>query len=182
MLILSANLANGFLNYRPRDSPGNPVRDKVASVYTAEIGIKESGFNSGPRIKEYLHYAGLPPGNPWCAAFVCWAMGQAGINNPKTGYCPYLFSPAQVIWQRNSNLGGRPIHLPQKGDVFGIYFPEKKRIAHVGFIHNWGNKYVITVEGNTNLASGREGDGVYRKRRLISSIYKVSDFIGTPAH
>jgi mannitol-specific phosphotransferase system IIBC component len=29
----------------------------------------------------------------------------------------------------NSQLG-----TPTTGDVFGIYFPEKKRIAHVGFI------------------------------------------------
>jgi len=54
------------------------------------------------------------------------------------------------------------------------YFPDKKRIAHVGFVDSWDDKYVITVEGNANEAGSREGDGVYRKRRLIGSIYQVA--------
>ncbi len=65
---------------------------------------------------------------------------------------------------------------PSRGDVFGIYFPEKGRIAHVGFVDDWGDKYVVTVEGNTNEAGSREGDGVYRKRRLISSLCKVARY------
>lgn len=67
--------------------------------------------------------------------------------------------------------------LPQKGDVFGIYFNNVKRIAHAGFVDEWGDKYVITVEGNTNEAGSREGDGVYRKRRPISSIYQVARWL-----
>lgn len=34
-------------------------------------------------------------------------------------------------------------------DVFGIYFPEKGRIAHVGFVEQWKEHWLITVEGNT---------------------------------
>ena len=67
--------------------------------------------------------------------------------------------------------------LPQKGDVFGIWFPDKGRIAHVGFVDSWSDKWLITVEGNTNEAGSREGDGVWRKRRLVASVYQVSDFI-----
>lgn len=70
-----------------------------------------------------------------------------------------------------------PVSLPQKGDVFGIYFNSLKRIAHAGFVDEWGDKYVVTVEGNTNEAGGREGDGVYRKRRLIGSIYRVAAWL-----
>jgi hypothetical protein len=37
---------------------------------------------------------------------------------------------------------------------------------------------VITVEGNTNQAGSREGDGVWRKRRMVGSVWKVAGFVG----
>ena len=150
-------------------------------IYTAEIGVREqSGKNDGQRVEAYLAYVGLKKGDPWCAAFVCWSLGQAGIRNPRSGWSPDLFPARKVCWQRSLALQPKPAAAvgetsgPRRGDVFGIYFPEKKRIAHVGFVDTWDGKYVITVEGNTNEAGSREGDGVYRKRRLISSIYQVA--------
>lgn len=58
--------------------------------------------------------------------------------------------------------------------MFGIWFQKLGRIAHVGFIHEWGCEWVVTVEGNTNDAGSREGDGVYMKRRINRQIYKVA--------
>jgi len=66
---------------------------------------------------------------------------------------------------------------PSPGDIFGLYFPEKGRIAHVGFIDVWGDTWVTTVEGNTNVLGSREGDGVYRKRRLVRSVYRVARYV-----
>lgn len=153
----------------------NPVRDNVQRVYAGEIGVREkTGNNDGFKVETYLHYVSLPKGNPWCASFVCWAYGQVGVRNPKSGYCPDLFASKFVIYKRGSKINKEP---PQRGDVWGLYFPEKHRVAHVGFVDDWQSKYVITVEGNTNEAGSREGDGVYRKRRLIKSIYVVADYI-----
>ena len=151
----------------------------LEGVYQREIGVRErSGNNDGVKVEEYLKYVGLKRGNPWCAAFVCWSLAQAGIENPRSGWSPDLFPVAKVCWQRSSGvqLSTRKSgsSAPCRGDVFGIFFPSKNRIAHVGFVDSWGDKYVITVEGNTNEAGSREGDGVYRKRRLISSIYRVA--------
>jgi len=67
--------------------------------------------------------------------------------------------------------------IPSTGDIFGLYFPERKRIAHVGFIDQWDGTWMVTVEGNTNVSGSREGDGVYRKRRLVRTVYKVARFI-----
>ena len=155
---------------------------RLISIYSAEVGIREqSGRNDGKRVEEYLAYAGLSKGNPWCAAFVCWALGKAGIENPRSGYSPALFPKSKVVWRRS---GGKSaikclttascLTLPQPGDVFGIYFPEKGRIAHAGFVDSWKGNFLITVEGNTNLAGSREGDGVYRKRRLIGAVDRVA--------
>src|SRR3546814_750968 len=136
-------------------------RAQIRTIYTQEIGVREkSNKNDGERVGEYLKYTGLNEGYAWCAAFVSWSFGQAGLKEPKTAWSPSLFPNKRIIWRKNQN---KPI--PQAGDVFGIYYSNLKRIAHAGFIDQWGDKYVITVEGNTKDANSREGEGVYRKRR-----------------
>ncbi|HEY8928581.1 MAG TPA: CHAP domain-containing protein [Mucilaginibacter sp.] len=153
----------------------NPVRIKIKNIYDHEVGVREkTGRNDGVMVETYLRYCALSKGNPWCASFVCWSFGRAGIPNPKSGYCPDLFTTSHVIYKRSSKS---PNKTPQQGDVWGLYFPEKGRVAHVGFVDDWQDKYVITVEGNTNEKGSREGDGVYRKRRLIKSIYIVANYI-----
>ncbi|HEY1021458.1 MAG TPA: hypothetical protein VGE06_04065, partial [Flavisolibacter sp.] len=186
-----------------KDTLFGPLRGIVQKIYTADIGIREkTGKNDGQRIEEYLSYVGLGKGNPWCAAFICWVYGKAGVVNPRSGWSPALFPESRVIWSRrrgiikNSSLNiqhsssisaNSTKHSkfniqnspkPRAADIFGIWFQDKKRIAHCGFIDDWQEKYVITVEGNTNESGSREGDGVYRKRRLISTVYKVARWVG----
>ncbi|WP_256010290.1 CHAP domain-containing protein [Desertivirga xinjiangensis] len=154
------------------------LRLSLQSIYTAELGVKEkTGKNDGDRVETYLRYVHLKASNPWCAAFVCWGLGQAGIPNPGSGWSPDLLPNSKVIWQRRRSLMKQG-KTPEAGDVFGIWFPEKGRVAHVGFVDEWSGKYLVTVEGNTNVSGGIEGDGVYRRRRMISSVYKVADYIG----
>ena len=182
------------------------LRKQVRDIYTSQIGIREKGSNSGPAVEQYLHYVNLPQGNPWCAAFVCWVFGQASIDNPRTGWSPELFPVPKIIWSkagiwsdepgtksqepRHSSIsyayptsqttGNRQQTIPKTGDIFGLFFPEKNRIAHAGFIDQWDGTWLITVEGNTNVSGGREGDGVYRKRRPVKSIYQVARYIREP--
>ncbi len=174
------------------------LQQKVQQIYTSQVDIREKQPNSGPAVEQYLRYVNLPKGNPWCAAFVCWVFGEAGVSNPRTGWSPSLFPAGKVIWNRESRTKSQESRLPQgvsytyapslgtnnerpiipsTGDIFGIYFPEKGRIAHVGFIDRWDGTWLVTVEGNTNTSGSREGDGVYRKRRLVRSIYKVARYI-----
>ena len=156
-------------------------RIQVRRIYTAELGIKEkTGKNDGPRVEEYLRHASLERGDPWCAAFVCWVFDKAGVDNPRTGWSPDLFPKERLVWERKkAAVAGRKAvkNLPKNGDVFGIWFPEKGRIAHAGFVDKWSDTWLITVEGNTNEAASREGDGVYRKRRLVRTVYQVSQFV-----
>lgn len=181
-------------------------RVTTKKIYDSQIGIRENGINSGPQVEEYLHYVNLGRGQPWCAAFVCWVFGQAGIENPRSAWSPDLFKGSKVIWDRAESrkqkarsrekyqvmgssyqdgisLGSMSVHpttnnrQPTTADIFGIFFPEKNRIAHAGFVDQWGETWLITVEGNTNIEGSREGDGVYRKRRLVRSVYKVARYI-----
>jgi hypothetical protein len=182
-------------------------RRHVRDIYTSQIGVREKRPNSGPEVERYLRYVNLPKGNPWCAAFVCWVYGEARVSNPRTGWSPGLFGAGKVIWgageprtkshlepraknQESRHLLDIPggsvwglashcplLSTPAAGDIFGLYFPEKGRIAHVGFIDEWNEPWLTTVEGNTNVLGSRDGDGVYRKRRLVKSVYKVARYL-----
>lgn len=150
----------------------NTCRNAVKSVYEAEIGVREvSGQNDGVRVESYLRFTGLNKGYAWCAAFVAWCFDKAGVKAIRSAYSPSWFPQNRIIWKQGKGK------LPQTGDVFGIWFNSHQRIAHVGFVDSWGQKEVITVEGNTNKAGSRDGDGVYKKRRLIRQIYAVSNWI-----
>lgn len=147
----------------------------VAEIYTSQLGVRElSGRNDGKQVEMYLKSANLSKGQPWCAAFITWTFKEAGVKAVVSGYSPSWFPNKNVVYIK----GGDNNKSPQQSDVFGIYFPSKKRIAHVGFIDQWSEgNFTITVEGNTNEAGSREGDGVYRKRRLKNQIYKISRWI-----
>lgn len=146
----------------------------VQKTYTAEIGIREAtGHNDGTRVEQYLKAAKSQKGNAWCAAFVYWTFEQCQyISISAPAWSPSWFPSQRVIYSRTNTTVNS--NQPQPGDVFGLYFESKKRIAHVGFIDIWGTDWVITVEGNTNEAGSREGDGVYKKRRPKRTIYKVA--------
>lgn len=131
-------------------------------VYTREVGVKEEGWNRGERIRQYLEAVHLKEGNPWCAAFVVWCHKQCRIPIKESGFSPVLFPKEKVVKEA----------MPM--DVFGIYYKSKQRIAHVGFIDIIERNAYITVEGNTGPDGTREGDGVYRKKRMKSQVYKIS--------
>lgn len=158
------------------------VVEKVARVYTSQIGVRElTGRNDGVQVEAYLAVTGFKKGNAWCAAFVAWTLEQTAsdlnvlIKHPKSAWSPSWFPTLKTIYIK----GALKNQLPGKADVFGIYYTKVSRIGHVGFIDKWpaNEDFTITVEGNTNSAGSREGDGVYRKRRLKQNIYKVSRWV-----
>ncbi|ADY53783.1 hypothetical protein Pedsa_3248 [Pseudopedobacter saltans DSM 12145] len=169
---LSDHEYNSLLTIRTSNTE-NSKRVLLRQIYLAELGVRElSNRNDGERVETYLAYTGNKKGDAWCASFVCWVLGKAGVVNPRSAWSPALFLKDRVIWQpKNKRVA------PQKGDVFAIWFVDKGRIAHCGFVDEWNDKLVVTVEGNTNEAGSRDGDGVYRKRRLINSIFAVANWV-----
>jgi hypothetical protein len=148
-------------------------RQTVKDKYISFLGVREAtGHNDGKDVELFLKTVHSQKGSAWCAAFVCYVLHSCEVENPMSAWSPALFT-RNVIYKR----GGLNNKTPCSGDVFGLYFTNLKRVAHVGFVDKWTNQFVITVEGNTNEAGSREGDGVYRKRRPIRTIYIVSDYI-----
>lgn len=141
-------------------------RIQVVKTAVKELGVRERlGRNDGEQVERFLKVVALLKGEPWCAAFVSWVFHEVGFEKPRTGWSPALFPVSRLA--RSA--------LP--GNVIGIYFPDKKRIAHVGLIEKQDGGWIVSIEGNTSLEGSREGDGVHRKRRHKRTIYQISDWI-----
>lgn len=148
------------------------IPERIVSVASKEVGVRETKTNGGPRIVEYQKATWLPPGAwPWCAAFICWVLKESGITWTDTFKRPKTAGAWDFEnWckqQDNSVI----LKKPHKGDIkhgdIVVYSFSHIGIA-VGPPDSDGN--IPTIEGNTNGAGSREGDGVYRKVRHISKV------------
>lgn len=150
-------------------------RERVLAVARGLVGTQEAtGRNDGPQIEAILHAAGANKGDPYCAAFNFWCYQQAGFARlvPRSAWSPdWVDRPTWTL--RN---GGR---TPLPGDSWGIFFPRRGRVAHTGLVESWGRDVVVTIEANTSpmaepgSGKDRDGDGIWRKRRLTRQIHSV---------
>lgn len=155
----------------------NNTRNEVLAVATSQLGVREAtGHNDGKQVEMYLAVTGLRKGNAWCAAFVSWVFQQAHVKAIRSARVVDWFQKNVVYrkgWQKE---------VPQlkKAMLAGWYYPELGRYGHIGIIEGWnpGMKDLITIEGNTNGAGSREGEGVYRKIRPMKNIAVIADYIG----
>ena len=192
-----------------------PVRaqnpDTLRAIYSAYVGVRElTHHNDGPEVERFLAHVGLKKGAPWCAAFVSYCLHKAGYTDaPRSGWSPAYFPKRRRVWSLSEkytppHADSTPPYHAQIGDLFGIWYANLGRIAHVGFIdapsgasrklevgsENTSNlkrptsnlseaptsnlNILVTVEGNTNDNGSREGIGVFRKYRPLKSIKYIA--------
>lgn len=154
-------------------------RECVYRTASSQIGVREAtGRNDGAAVKKYLATVGLREGYAWCAAFVNWCLEQCEVKTPRSAWVPAWLDQKRIVYDsRKAFKVGYSYKVPQRCDLIFIWDRRNNRPGHIGLVENWGMKYVITIEGNTNTAGSREGDGVYRKVRPINSIFAVVDII-----
>lgn len=158
-----------FVVYSVAGSFRSPTIDEV---YLSQVGVRENplGSNWGHPVQDYLASTNVHEPAAWCAAFVHWCLDSAKIPNTVTAYSPSA--------QNKKNLVYYQTHWQKTvapGDVFTIYFPSLKRIAHTGFVNSYENSSVVeTVEGNSNAGGSREGVGVFRRKRPALTLWSIS--------
>ncbi len=157
---------------------------RLVEIATREVGVQEVGGNNrGPRIVEYQSATWLKPAAwPWCAAFICWIirewLKEAEVQTA------YSLTGTRAIeawrprtagafdferWAKEKNLRVLPRTAKAKaGDLVIFDF------SHIGIVvkDQLGTSTIETIEGNTNASGLRDsssGDGVWRKRRPVSS-------------
>jgi hypothetical protein len=166
-----------------------PIAEATAFGAIANIGVQEEGENRGTYIELYQSSCvpPIPPGSPWCAAFVRYRM-KAAANKlnmvydatfPRSGYTPdwSRWAKANNKWVSAADLkSGEAYTRLLPGDLALFYFPTLGRIAHIGIITKVSKRGLTTVEGNTSPEPQdadeveRDGDGVFMKDRRWSEL------------
>jgi hypothetical protein len=149
----------------------------LVAAATSFVGLREQGGNNrGLMIELFLREVAQPAGQPWCAAFVhhvgYWSHFDHKSNKsvwplPATASCYVLGHYARTQGVLKDE--------PQAGDVFLLWSWIHGRFAHTGVVarvredgtNPAGRRWFDcdTVEGNTNAAGEREGEGVLRRTR-----------------
>ena len=158
------------------------------------VGVQETGDNRGKAVETYQASCvpAIPPGSPWCAAFMVYRMRNAAhdlaleipADWPRSGYCPDHGNWARHTGKWLSVKDAEADHTKVRiGDLICFWFAPLNRLAHIGIVVDvfpWGVK---TVEGNTSPEMEdedkvtREGDGVYRKSRAWRELGSNGGFV-----
>lgn len=150
----------------------------IVAFMVGEVGVREQGGNNmGERVEFYQKEAGAPPKTAWCASILVAATKNCGIPQQFTAWSPSVTAKKRIYDRRYPSNNTT---TPQAGDFATLYYPNLKRIGHALMVYKWSDKWVETIEGNTSQADTRETssgrDGVFKKKRLKSSIYQVSRY------
>ena len=184
---------------------GRPAAAAVTGVVTVDALIataeheadlqvrEEGGMNRGAKVEEYQRAGGLGPGDPWCAAFVAWCvMKSRQLDKPPT----WCSGSAITTWHKGSKRAGDASTTPNAPDYKSKVQPgwvwvrakDPKGASdalrglwvqgHCGIVVAVDSVGFYTVEGNTNSAGSRDGDGVYRKLHRWSDLAQIARTVG----
>ncbi len=160
------------------DQAPTPLLAAVLETATTQLDVRETPGtpNRGPQVDQYVRSVGLDPagGYSWCQAFVYWCFAQAsarlGVANPcvRTASVLEHWAKAPLAARVDARAAADDPRLCRPGAVFIIDHGDGK--GHAGLVTEVVSGAVATIEGNTNQAGSREGDGVYEHARSIASI------------
>lgn len=182
---------------QPKPSVGVLTVDALVATaeHEAELQVREvGGMNRGQRVEEYQRTVGLRPGDPWCAAFVAWCvMKSRQLDKPPT----WCSGSAITTWQKGARRAGLDASTtPNFADFKSKVKPGWVWVrakdpkgatdaarglwvqGHCGIVVDVDSAGFYTVEGNTNAAGSRDGDGVYRKLHRWSDAAQLARTVG----
>jgi hypothetical protein len=128
---------------------------KLDSIVLSQVGVKElTNHNDGKEVEKYLRSCHLPKGYEYCSAFCSWCLLQAGYNIKPTAWAPAWFVHPYLIYYNGHDVKNKT--YPISGDLVGYYYPNQKRIGHVGFILNYplNGQYYSSIEANYGNPGG----------------------------
>lgn len=139
----------------------------IIAVAAKEIGTVEE---SGNRTKYGKAYG--MDGVYWCMIFVWWCFQQAKASSLFYGGRQCASCSQLMEWAKKQ---GRWVTKDYKvGDILIYDFPNNNiKTDHTGICEDYDGIYVTAIEGNTSSGisgSQSNGDGVYRKRRLVKYV------------
>jgi hypothetical protein len=152
----------------------NSSQNLITEAFTWLGVVELTGNNDHPRISQSMKFCNLSgdKGYPWCASSQAKIHFDAGLSAPHSARVVDWFKQ-NVVWKkewRDKQFAVKP------GMVGAIYYRSLGRYGHIVLIIGEDNNNYYTLEGNTNAAGSREGQGFYKKVRSKSSIAALADY------
>lgn len=147
-----------------------PLIERALMLAAARVGERETNRNSSTWVDLFLRAVGLAPGYAWCASFVYWCLTESGW--PAESLPEKRRAAGVITWSRWAEERGLIVSEPRRGDLM-FWLNRDGRTGHIGFITAVHGDVLSTIEGNTDGEGSREGDGVYRKTRLLGGKIKA---------
>ena len=167
----------------------------ATAEHEADLQVREvGGMNRGAKVEEYQRAAALGPGDPWCAAFVAWCVMK---SRQATTAPTWTSGSAITTWQKGSKRAGVDASTTPNSPGYQskvkpgwvwVRAKDPKGASdaarglwvqgHCGIVVAVDAVGFHTVEGNTNSAGSRDGDGVYRKLHKWSDAAQIARTVG----
>ena len=120
-----------------------PIATRAAADALANVGVTEEGENRGKFVEAYQRAVGIPPGSPWCAAFVRFRFEAAA-------------KAMEVrIRQEAKSIAESYLAPPHTTDFAILFLPTEGLYAEVlrrpGLMDTLQRDYRVTLAGPTTL-------------------------------
>lgn len=157
-----------------------PAHLDTALTYFGPKELQDENY--GPAVNRFLAAVSLPPGNPYCAAFVSFCLDAPDriVARPRvrTGLAQEFITDrsieAKKVMRGYKKIPAGSIGIHKKGNT---------RFGHTWFVLlDWRGPAGVTIEANTGTGlpgqSERDGQGVWIRRRIIypTNYFRVTHF------
>lgn len=140
------------------------ISDLLIQKAQSQVDVRESAPNDGVEVRKYQAIIGKAEKEAWCMSFMQWVSLQVctslGITNPlhPSEHCATVWDNTQAKYR---------LAKPKRGAVF-IQKSRTSDDGHTGLCLDGNTPMFKTIEGNTNAAGSRDGDGVYENERYTT--------------
>jgi len=154
------------LNYTAAQWASMPATERalmLAAQFCDVYKVEEvpHGSNKGPWVETFQRFAESGPGQPWCASWAYYCLAKAGVM-----WHP-LYPAAVTSHVLKARQMDRLKTVPKRGYLF---FYSGTGRSHIGFVTDFDNGYIHTLEGNGSPDGGREGYAVVRHQRSAAGV------------
>lgn len=153
---------------------------KVVSVAESHVGTQEIEGNMGWKDEKFyamMKETGWKLSQAWCAYFTELVWTSVYDSEGYDKLFDKLFSGSAQRTLKNFKSYGWPVgRVPEIGAVVIWRFKKNGKAqttGHAGIVIDFDDKYIYTVEGNTNDSGSRDGGVVAKKRRTYD--YNISN-------
>ena len=154
-----------------KTSEGFQLR-KLSEAAKRWVGTKEVKNNttfSNPEADAFLRKGGHVPGSPYCASFAKSCALESAETPEEAQLVKKVLTPHSLTSLNNAKKAGLYSATPTPNSI-AIFQKGNTTSGHAAVVESVNPDGTIsTIEGNTGAGGGREGDGIYRKKRNINS-------------